>query len=240
MNGVRLVSIIMSPYDTRRNAVFFGLSNLMPSKPPAVLRAFIDIAMTGNELSAIARGCRGTRQLDELRSYLTPYLKQGNTKERQIAVLLDTYFSVQSGENSMDSSRRAAQQIRKVQYTEVLAEIRSDLSSNETSRRTEALAKMTQNRDLFDAVDESFLDVLDMCASDPNPLIRKQVPPFLLYISWLPLNETLSVNAKALAVLKKLSVDKDQEVRDRALERLKTVEDWDKAYEGRRRHKAAQ
>jgi hypothetical protein len=196
--------------------------------------------MTGNELSEIHDGCRRTSQLDEIRSYLTPYLKQRNTKERQIAMLLDTYFNVQSGDNGMDLSMRAAQEIRKVQYAEVLAEIRRNLSSNETSRRMEALATMTQNGDLFRAIDESFLDVLDICASDPNPLIRKQVPAFLRHISVLTLRETLSVNAKALAVLKKLSVDKDPEVRDRALECLKTVEDMDKAYEGPRRHKAAQ
>lgn len=228
------------PYGTRHEAVYYGLSHLRPSKPSAVLRAFIDIAMTGNELSEIHEGCRSTGQLDEIRSHLAPYLEQKDTKVFRIAMILDTYFGAQSGENSMGLTLKTAREIRKVRYAEALAEIRSDLTSNETSSRTEALATMTQNRDLFDAVDESFLDVLDMCASDPNPLIRKQVPAFLRHISVLTLRETLSVNAKALAVLKKLSVDKDPEVRDRALECLKTVEDMDKAYEGPRRHKAAQ
>ena len=65
-----------------------------------------------------------------------------------------------------------------------------------------------------------------------NPI--GEVAPILLV-------EDNKINQKlALAVLKKLSVDKDQEVRDRALECLKTVEDMDKAYEEYRRHKAAQ
>jgi hypothetical protein len=196
--------------------------------------------MTGNELSEIHGGCRRTRQLDEIRSYLTPYLEQRNTKERQIAILLDTYFRVQSEENHESLPLRTTREIRKVQYAEVLARIRGDLLSNETSRRIEALTTMTQNGDLFRAVDESFLGMLEHCASDPSPLVRKHVPAFLRYIVWMALKETLSVNTKAVSVLKKLSVDEDQEVRDRALECLKTVEDWDKAYEGIRRHKAAQ
>jgi hypothetical protein len=228
------------PYGTRHEAVYYGLSHLRPLKPPAVLRAFIDIAMTGNELSEIHGGCRRTRQLDEIRSYLTPYLEQRNTKERQIAILLDTYFRVQSEENRESLPLRTTREIRKVQYAEVLARIRGDLLSNETSRRIEALTTMTQNGDLFRAVDESFLGMLEHCASDPSPLVRKHVPAFLRYIAWMALKETLSVNTKAVSVLKKLSVDEDQEVRDRALECLKTVEDWDKAYEGIRRHKAAQ
>jgi hypothetical protein len=107
-------------YGTRHDAIYYCLQRLRPVKPPAVLRAFIDIAMTGNmtgnELGEIRGGCEGTGQLDEIRVCLTPYLKQKGTKACQIAMLLDTYFGVPSDENSIYLPGKTAQEIRKVKY----------------------------------------------------------------------------------------------------------------------------
>jgi hypothetical protein len=226
-------------YGTRHDAIYC-IIELRPVKPPAILRAFIDIAMAGHELAEIREGCERTGQLDELRFYLTPYLKQKGTKDCRIAMLLDTYFGMPSAENSMGLALKTAREIRKVQHAEALLGIRSDLSSNETSRKIEAFTTMTQNGDLFRAADESFLDILEACASDSSPLVRKHVPKLLHYIMWVTLQETWSMDTKALSVLKKLSVDENQEVRDSALSYLKRLEDLNNQYDEARRRRAAQ
>jgi len=227
-------------YGTRNDAIYC-IIELRPVKPPAVLRAFVDVAMAGHELAEIREGCERTGQLDEVRFYLTPYLKQKGTKDCQIAMLLDTYFGMPSGENSMSLALKwaTAREIRKVQHAEALLGIRRNLSSNETSRKIEAFTTMTQNGDLFRAVDESFLDLLEATASDSSPLVRKHVPKLLHYIIWVTLQETRSMNTKALSVLKKLSVDDNREVRDSALSYLKRLEDLDQSYEEARRRRAA-
>ena len=216
-------------YSTQHDAVSPGLLHMRPVKPPAVLRAFIDITMTGNELYNIRRGCRNTRQLDEIRFYLKPYLEKRGTKEYEIAVILDQFFSVPANENS--SFMKTEREIHKVIHADALAGVKSDLMSNDTLRKIKAFRAIQPGQKLFYMVDESLLDILQTLASDSNPLVRKNVPNILERIITMSLYETKSVNTKVKSLLEKLSEDHNQEVQDSASKSLLKVENLAKQIE---------
>ncbi len=77
-------------YGTRHYAIYFGLSVIHPEKPANVLRTLVSICMKGNNEDDIGRitwGCQN--QLEELRSYLAPYLGSSDDSIRNKAIQLD-------------------------------------------------------------------------------------------------------------------------------------------------------
>ena len=78
-------------YGTRHYAIYFGLSVIRPKKPANVLRTLVLICMKvddENDIGRVTWGCQN--QLDELRSYLTPYLDSTDDSIRHKAIQLDT------------------------------------------------------------------------------------------------------------------------------------------------------
>ena len=78
-------------YGTRHYATYFGLSAIRPKKPANVLRTLVLICMKvddENDIGRVTWGCQN--QLDELRSYLTPYLDSTDDSIRHKAIQLDT------------------------------------------------------------------------------------------------------------------------------------------------------
>jgi len=77
-------------YGTRHYAIYFGLSVIRPEKPANVLRTLVSICMKTddeNDLGRVAWGCQN--QLEELRSYLAPYLESSDDSIRNKAIQLD-------------------------------------------------------------------------------------------------------------------------------------------------------
>lgn len=93
-------------YGTRHYAVYFGLSVVEPPKPPAVLRALVEICMVSRDVGRTTWGCRS--ELERLRPFLEPFLKNEDSEIRETAVALDKHFKGELDFNEWKRDRNAS------------------------------------------------------------------------------------------------------------------------------------
>ncbi len=153
----------------RHYAIYFGLS-VVKNKSPNLLRTLADICMQGEEVGRITWGIGPQR--DEMLSYITPYLQDGDAGRREIAGLLVKHFRGELDFEKWQRERRLEQ--IKVEFQDQLPRLRETLLTGDSQARREVLTTIQRNG-LGSILDDSFLAALAAAATDRDWKIRNDV-----------------------------------------------------------------
>ena len=196
-------------YDTRYNAVYYGLTVVQP-KTPAILRTLVDMSMSEKtDWGRVAWGARS--QLAELLSYLKPYLAAEDEATRDKASVIAKVLGGEPDANAavLEWTRKTI----RAKFGARLPEIRKALEGGSPRERLEAL-KLVLFQRIGLIMDDSFVDAFRACAQDKDAKVRSEVARTL--------GSTLfwfggARKADAIGVLLRLSEDDDPDVRSKAV-----------------------
>lgn len=193
----------------RHSAIYSGLSVVKP-KPPAVLKALVDVAMTTDDPNDTRRIAWGASdQAQELIEYLSPYLASDQTDVREHARALKGIFS---GELS---AREYWRQNRRAEAEPVFGpqmdELRTRLANGSSQERHEVFKTFRSNHlDLLVKDKDAWLEAFIAASSDPDERVRRYVAQ-AVGSGWVWGVE--EIDERAVDVLFKLAGDPDREVR---------------------------
>jgi serine/threonine protein kinase/protocatechuate 3,4-dioxygenase beta subunit len=199
------------PYGMRYDAVYFGLSVVHP-KSPAILRTLAELAMRvddHNDLQRIAWGCKD--QQSELIEFLRPFQ---SSEDESIRTKAETRRRIFSG--ALDASVWAEKEAHRLaweKYHDQLPKFRSFLESGGIERMTQLETIQRERIDLI--LDDSFLEVLEKCAEDKDPTVRR-IATIIIGNRWIWKATDLQ-SERAIDLMMKLSKDPDRDIRYNAV-----------------------
>ncbi len=161
-----------NPFDTRYNAVYYGLSVVQP-KPPAVLRTAVEICMASeepNNLSRIAWGVGSQR--DEAIAYLKPFLGSDDPAVREKAEAVERMLK-----GELNAFAWAGEQMEKrarAKYGHRIPDLEKALREGASRGRLETLYLISSEW-IGLILDEPSLGAFAACAGDADERVRQEV-----------------------------------------------------------------
>jgi RNA polymerase sigma factor (sigma-70 family) len=187
--------------------VYYGLSVVRP-KPPAILHSLVDLCMQTENRSNWGRIAWGaTAQRAELLGYLRPYLESKDEATRDKASVLVKVLSEAPDQNEavvgwVKKTVRARSGHR-------LLPVREALQSGTSRERLDAI-NSTLAEELYQIMDDSFVEAFRACSSDQDPALRKELTR-VLGVAQRVLSPAPA--ARVVDLLLRLSEDANAEVR---------------------------
>ncbi len=200
-------------YGARHYAVYFGLS-VVTDKTPAILRTLAELCVAIDDTNDFGRVVWGAeKQLPQMLPYLEPFLKSEDTWVRSKALNVQRVFR---GEITVqDWARERAKLPQKPVALIELPELREILQSGTSELRLQRLEPMVRSRSL-QPLHDSYLPDFALAAKDPDPRVRVAVAQFVSR-RWIWRDGIYKLNPGGIALLMKLSLDPDPDVRHDAV-----------------------
>jgi len=152
--------------------VYYGLSVVRP-KPPAVLRALVDLCMQTENRSNWRRIAWGAAaQRAELLSYLRPYLEAKDESTRDKANVLVKVLG--EAPDQVEAVSAWIKRTIRAKSGHRLPSVKESLQKGSSRQRLEAI-KLTLAEELCQIMDESFVEAFDACASDHDAAVLKEL-----------------------------------------------------------------
>jgi parallel beta-helix repeat protein len=204
----------------RDNAVYFGLSVVEPVKPPAILKAFVEIPIKDGRFSSSVHrmqwGARG--QAKEVLKYIEPYLE--SDKNNSIAKQFKQIFSEEEGANQPqpspeDEETRKKNQEKWKKETEERKQAFFTMSDDERRQKIRGMNFLFGPGGENVEEDNKILDILAKYTKDSDQMVREQLAGETsnMYI-WSTRGEQ---NPKAIAIALEMVKDPDPDVRHSAI-----------------------
>lgn len=197
-------------YGTRYNAVYFGLSQVQP-KPPNVLHALADLAMTTEDSQLLGRIVAsltwGPSQQEAFLEFIKSYEQSREPRARDEAALLRKIVN-QEEEPAVLAVRRDRARA-KARFGDRLPAIEATLRSGSPADRLETLRLIRKER-IFWIMEDSSIPAFALAATDRDPEVRKAVAEVVgLRFLW---NESPSPEA-AIDLVMRMSFNEELPVR---------------------------
>ena len=197
----------------RHYAVYFGLS-VLRDKPANVLRTLADVCLqSGDEVGRISWGLGPQREA--VLPYLAPYLQDQDAAKREIAGMLVKHFK---GELDFEQWRRQkGQEQVKAQFAGQVPQLKQTLLTGDSDARYRALSALVPlmraaGGPMF--LDDSLLPALLAASADPDGRVRNEV---VRTVGGRWVWAAPKQDPNAIALMLKLSADRDREVRYNAV-----------------------
>ncbi len=152
--------------------VYYGLSVIRP-KPPAVLRASVELCMQTQNRSnwrRIAWGAAAER--DELLSYLKRYLEAKDEATRDKSSMLLKVLG--EAPDQVEALTAWIKKTVRAKSGHRLPSVKEALHKGGSRQRLEAI-NLTLAEELYQIMDDSFVEAFAACASDHDAAVRKEL-----------------------------------------------------------------
>lgn len=195
----------------QRPAVFFGLSPL-DSKPPAVLRALVDIAMATDDPDLLSRIAWGVgEQRGEAESFLAPYRESASAATREKARVVAAILAREL--KAFDWAMERRRQDLRRQFGHELPRMAGELAAGDSEQRHQLLDRIARE-ELTLIMEEPFLQAFRACAQDADADVRRKVAT-MVGQRWIAAAREPA--PRAVGLLLDLSLDVDRETRYNAV-----------------------
>ena len=204
-NAVELVYYATFEEDFAEIAVYYGLSVIRPPKSPRILERCVDLCMIDQSTARILWGTRGRHS--EMLPYVEPWLRHSDPKVRERAAVIKKTLEGKIDYEEFRSKQRL--EYDTALYGDKMPLIRQVLAEGSSDRRHKMFDQIKRRR-LSYLFDDSFRQPLLACLSDPKPQVRS----YAIGFSGDLFCKRGEVKPEIIALMDKLSRDRDSKVRD--------------------------